>query len=48
MKTLLSEEEFQKICDIKINNYVQKAIDKYVACKFCENIFIKEEVEKAG
>lgn len=39
VKTLISEEEFQKICDIKIGKFLQTQGKKYLACKYCENVF---------
>jgi hypothetical protein len=43
--TLLTTEEFEKICDIKISKYIERNPDKYLPCKYCEHIFDKKEVE---
>jgi hypothetical protein len=47
-KTLLTEGEFEQICDIKIAKYIERNPDQYLACKCCEHIFDKKEVEDAG
>ena len=48
VKTLLTEEEFEKVCDIKVGRYIEKRPDLYVSCKHCEHIFDRKEVEAAG
>lgn len=49
VQKIMSEDEFNKLCDIQISRYIQRD-PKFHGCSSanCENIFISEESKANG
>ena len=35
VRALISEEEFQRLCDLKIGKFLERHGQEYLACKYC-------------